>query len=80
MNKKVILIFLLIAFNIILAPKIYAYENGREVFVRHINKANGEIINGLQNNTQEVKESSGKSTLLNNSTSEIGRASCRERV
>ena len=78
MNKKVILIFLLIAFNIILAPKIYAYENGREVFVRHINKANGEIINGLQNNTQEVKESSGKSTLLNNSTSDDAEISYSE--
>lgn len=69
MSKKVIF-FLSFILCIIFIPNVYAYDSGREVFVRHINKANGEIINGLQNANQEVINSTNAISLLNNSTSD----------
>lgn len=78
MNKKILFFFLLLAFSIILIPNVYAYDNGREVYVRHINKANGQIISGLENGTQEVVDASGNSSLLNNSSSDDAEISYSE--
>ena len=67
MKKKVFLI-VLILLNMVLVPKIYAYDSGREVFVRHINKATGAIITQLSNNTQEKIGEDGSQSLVNSST------------
>lgn len=66
MKKKLLLFSLLIMFSLILSPNVFGYENGREVFVRHLDKS-GNIISGLSNVSQEVIDENGISTLLNNS-------------
>ena len=67
MNKKILLIILLTSLSIIFTTNVYAFETGREVFVRHINKSTGNVIDGLQNSNQEVIDISGNSSLLSNS-------------
>ena len=67
MKKKIIFILSLIAFTILFIPNVYAYDSGREVFVRHINKDNGKIISGLENTNQEEISQDGNSLLIKNS-------------
>lgn len=69
MKKKILLFSLLILFSLVLSPKAFAYENGREVFVRHLDRQ-GNIIAGLSNVSQEVIDSAGNSLLLANSTAD----------
>lgn len=69
MKKKILLFSLLIILNIILCPKVFAYENGREVFVRHLDMS-GNIINGLANVSQEAIDNAGNSSLIANSTAD----------
>ena len=66
MKKKFLLFSLLIMFSLILSPNVFGYENGREVFVRHLDKS-GNIISGLSNVSQEVIDENGVSSLINNS-------------
>ena len=70
MNKKVLLILMSIIATILLSGNVYAYDNGREVFVRHIDKESGQIIDGLQNSNQEVVDISSNSLLVSNSTAD----------
>lgn len=70
MNKKIVLILVTIISILILSSNVYAYNNGREVFVRHIEKESGQIINGLQNASQEVVGIDGSSSLISNSTAD----------
>ena len=70
MNRKVLLILVSIIATILLSGNVYAYDNGREVFVRHIDKESGQIIDGLQNSNQEVVDISGNSSLVSNSTAD----------
>lgn len=68
--KKIGFLFALIVLNIICFSNVYAYDTGREVYVRHINRDTGAIITNLSNATQEVIDESGNQSLLANSTSE----------
>ncbi len=70
MNRKIIFALSLIVLCILFLPNVYAYDSGREVFIRHINKDTGEIISGLQNTNQEVISQNGESSLLNNSNAD----------
>ncbi len=67
--KKYITLLLVIILNIILIPNVHAYDTGREIFVRHINKDTGNIITELSNVTQEKIDASGNSTLINKTIS-----------
>ena len=70
MNRKIIFALSLFVLCILFIPNVYAYDSGREVFIRHINKDTGEIISGLQNTNQEVISQNGESSLLNNSNAD----------
>lgn len=71
MNKKILIfLFTLVCILCIKNNNVFAYDTGREVYVRHINKANGKIISGLSNTNQEVINISGNSSLSNNSNSD----------
>lgn len=67
--KKIGSIIVLIILNLVI-PSIYAYDSGREIFVRHINRDTGEIITTLSNANQEVISSEGAQSLLSNSTAD----------
>lgn len=68
--KKIKIILTLIILSLIFIPNVYAYETGREVFVRHINKETGAIITNLASGKQEVIDTTGTVTLLNSTTSD----------
>lgn len=70
MNKKILFFFLVTIFSIIFLPNVYAYGNGREVLVRHIDKTTGNVITGLSNTSQEVVDIDGNSTLLGSKDAE----------
>lgn len=68
MRKLIILISIMLLYFV--SPKIYAYDSGREIFVRHINRDTGEIIVTLSNANQEVKSVDGLQSLISNTTSD----------
>ena len=68
--KKIGFLFALIIVCIICIPNVYAYDTGREVYVRHINRDTGAIITNLSNATQEVIDINGNQSLISNSRSD----------
>lgn len=68
--KKVGFLFALIILSIICIPNVHAYDTGREVYVRHINRDTGAIITNLSNTTQEVIDINGNQSLLTNGRSD----------
>ena len=69
MNKKVLFLLFIILFCLVISPNVFAYDNGREIFVRHLDKQ-GNLITGLSNTSQEVIDSNENSSLLTNSTAD----------
>ncbi len=68
MKRKVIFILSVITLILIFTPNVFAYESGREVFVRHIDKDTGKLIEGIASASQEAVQADGTSTLKPNST------------
>lgn len=67
--RKIKVLIALIIFSFIAVPKINAYEIGREVYIRHIDKDGGSIIGGIENAEQVLKDSEGNLSLVSNSNS-----------
>lgn len=67
--RKIKVLIALIIFSFIVVPKINAYEIGREVYIRHIDKDGGAIIGGIENAEQVLKDSEGNLSLVSNSSS-----------
>ena len=68
--KRIGFLFALIILSIICIPSVHAYDTGREVYVRHINRDTGAIITNLSNTTQEVIDINGNQSLLTNGRSD----------
>ena len=68
--KKIGFLFALIILSIFCIPSVHAYDTGREVYVRHINRDTGAIITNLSNTTQEVIDINGNQSLLTNGRSD----------
>ena len=67
--RKIKVLIALIILSFIAVPKINAYEIGREVYIRHIDKDGGSIIGGIENAEQVLKDSEGNLSLVSNSNS-----------
>ena len=67
--KRVKVLIALIVFSLLAVPKINAYEIGREVYIRHIDKDGGTIIGEIENSEQVLKDKNGNLSLLANSSS-----------
>ena len=67
--RRVKILIALIIFALLAVPKINAYEIGREVYIRHIDKDGGAIIGGIENREQVLRDSSGNLSLVPNSSS-----------
>ena len=67
--KRVKVLIALIIFSLLAVPKINAYEIGREVYIRHIDKDGGTIIGEIENSEQVLKDKNGNLSLLANSSS-----------
>ena len=70
--KKINILISLILLNIIYFSMnyVFAYDNGREVYVRHINKDTGAIIGELSSQSQEEINEDGSLELISNSSSD----------
>ncbi len=67
--KKIKILIALIVLSLLYIPNINAYEIGREVYVRHIDKDGGAIISGMENSEQVLKDASNNLSLVSNSSS-----------